>query len=247
MQGRIDYQKEKYNALAHSNLILRKITEFNATESTLIITDAVTFISGFGTAGLMLMASAGIFSYLIIGAAFYFGKDPISGRDQYRKNFLEQLSELVEIYQWCEKTGDKNITYDETFLTLLATIAHFVEDGKNLIVKDRQHSLMFKKILSQSPHHIQFLVEKKTETYTSSSSFGLISSNISSLFFTPEPPPKPPAEITTKPINQPEWIIDIKRHCYKQQTKVEVKPQEKKHESADMLANAVTFVNSFRR
>lgn len=218
MNGRIDYQKDKYNPYLHSNIILHKIIEFNSVESNLVLTDAATFISGMGTASFLWLSSAGFFSYLILGAAFHFGKDQVTGRNKYRKQFLEQLLELLDIYKWCAKTGDELITHDETFLTLLNTIAVFVPEGKELLPQGREYSATFKKILSQSPHHMQFLEEKKEVSFPFS---------MSSLFFK-QPTPKEPLLPNIQFKEQPEWIRSFKSYFYKEQKAGEGQQEDKR-------------------
>lgn len=225
MNTRIDYEKETYNPSLHSNAILNEIIKFNSIESNLVMADGTALLSWGGTAGLMLMISAGFFSWLVIGTIFYLGKDQIAGREEHRQKFFEQGLELLRCYRWCLRTGGDKITFDDTFLTLLETIAIYVPDGKKLLPSNGEYSTAFKKIMSQAPHCMQF-EEKKAEV-----SFY---SMVASMFFKSN---FPPVQAERKPKDQPEWITSLKYRFYKIS-------EEKKPESKDQLSHLVVSAST---
>ncbi len=227
MLTRINYQNDTYSPFLHSNFILNKIIEFNAVESNLILSDAASLVSGLGTAAFMIMNSAGFFYYLALGAAFYFGRDPVLGRNQYRKQFLDKLTELLELYDWCCRMGGEHNTYDDAFLVLLDTIAPYVQDGKKLVLTDRECSPQFKQILSQAPQYLQFLEDRKVETAS-------LTSIVGSLFAKPKPKPAS----SFKPKETLEWIASFKWRFYREEKPADAKMNE------NTLAEAVTTATS---
>jgi len=240
MQTRIDCENEIYNPYFQRNLILQKIIEFNSIETNLVITDAMLFVSGMGTISLMTMLSSSFFYLPVILGALYCVREPMASRHEHRIKFLKEYSELLTLYERCWKTGGYRITYDKTFLTLLETIAPFAPDGKKLLPGDRELSPAFKKILSQAPHHMQFLEEKKTERSFSSA--------ISSIFFKPpEPKPDPAVETEQKLIEQKlkdqSWTVWFKSRFYR--VSDEKKPESKEQPSAALADPAAAAVRNF--
>ncbi len=201
MFSRIDFNQEEYRPAIHRPVILKMINEFQATDLNLVFTDALTAISGMGAVFLLRLLSVGWFTWLVATGVGYFGSDAVTDRSRHRKIFLEQLAELVKTYQWCCETGGEKITSDETFLDILETIAPFIPEGKKLIPKGVVFSPDFKNILSQDPHNVHFIEERKVELSASSLIGSLatsIGSNMSSRFFK-EAPPSPPVSRPLQP------------------------------------------------
>lgn len=243
MLTRIDFQKENYNYYIHGNYILKKIIDFNSVESNLIVTDAVRFLSALGTAGFMLMGSANFFSYILVGTVFYFASDRVSERTEHRIDFLSQLNELLELYQWCLKTGDHaTITEDKTVLKLLEILALYVPDGKILLPTNPfcLYSKEFRDILMRSPLHMH--VEEKR---VPSTILSMVGAKANSFFKSgPETPPAVPD--TNNFSKQPDWIMSLKSTCYKvNASSSEAKPNIS--QLTDELNAAVDFVRDHFR
>lgn len=75
----------------------------------------------------------------------------------------EALQDCYKLYLTCIKSNDLSITYDETFLELLRTLARYIPSIDMLFVWDREQvshqdfSPEFLSILSAAPHNAQFI------------------------------------------------------------------------------------------
>jgi hypothetical protein len=245
---KINYKDEKYSA-SIKEIILHKITRFQSTEFNLLVTDVVTAIAGIEAANLLFMASAGILSWIAVGAAFYFGQNKFTDRDQHREKFIEQLAELQDIYEWCFKTGDKNsLMNDETFMRLLEIIAPLTVDVKRLLPNQGEEiiashtidiskllpkeqnpypSNIFMEILSQPPHCMRF-VNPPVPTIDMRTMLG---------FLKVLPQEKPPAEVEIKLQPRLAWFADLRLRMYgiQQATEPSKKPQENKQQPIDSV------------
>ncbi|OGT46100.1 MAG: hypothetical protein A3E83_08700 [Gammaproteobacteria bacterium RIFCSPHIGHO2_12_FULL_41_20] len=74
------------------------------------------------------------------------------------QEFKKQLAKLLDLYHWCEKSNDINITTDDAFLKLLRTIAPHVLEYKDIQltkpIDPTLISMQFAEIMAQAPHRI---------------------------------------------------------------------------------------------
>lgn len=255
MLRKINYKDEKYSASARE-IILHKITSFQATDLNLLVTDVVTAMAGMETANLLFMASAGFFSWIAVGAAFYFRQNKFTNRDEQRKKFIEQLTELQDIYEWCFKTGDKNsLMNDETFIRLLETIAPLTVDVKKLLPnhgaeitaphtidiskllpkeQNPYPSNIFMEILSQPPHRMRF-VNPPVPTIGMRSFLGILRG---------APEEKPPVQVEIKMQPQLAWFADLRLRMYGVQQAEPV--QENKQQPIDNVIETASRLLKLR-
>lgn len=228
MLTRINYQEEFYVPNYHREFILRKLNEFNAAESNLFLTDATKLISNLGANIFFhLISLTGYLAYPIAGALLYYSA---LDREQYRKPFFKELAELFKLYEWCCRTGGEHITYDDTFLRLLDTIAPYAEKADILVPKDLDYSPQFKQILGHAPQYVQFFEQSKPD-----------SKPFYSIFVSSQPKPKPVS--TYKPKESPQYISNIKWRLYHFNS--QNKPGESKQSPEDQLAKMVTNATTF--
>ncbi len=182
MISEIDFQRVKYDPTIHSAFILNKIVNFNSTYSNLVTVDALTGIPAVGAAFLLATGSLSLLGCLVICTGLYFGRKKLD-RSVCRTQFMNEFTKLMEIYEWCCRTGGDRVTHDETFLKLLKVILPFYAmDAEMLVPKQGDLSDQFRELFSEPPHFIRFSDPKKTPPSLTTK----ITSYVGSYFPSPE-------------------------------------------------------------
>ncbi len=102
-----------------------------------------------------------------IGTGIYcFKKELLKDRLTKDEKLHDHLDKLLQIYQWCVKTGP-NATHDEMVIKLLKTIAPYIPNTNDLMPWGISKNLneTFMDVLSQPLHRVRFvMIEDKSSS-----------------------------------------------------------------------------------
>lgn len=153
----------KYNPLdeTHRQYIEEEVNLFKQNYKKLRNTDRVVGV-GAGIDTLLFFArlvGPGLSFVGYVGLLLY--ATQIAMRQNLYTEHQNRLEKMVEIYNWCIKSNNQRLSYDDSFLNVLDTIAPFVET-ETLMLKNFHSdvSYHFVETLSKAPHKIQFVMMK---------------------------------------------------------------------------------------
>jgi len=97
-------------------------------------------------------------SGLLLSAAFLGLSHQYDGRPEYVKQYQDKLDNLLDISNWCIKTGGSSIVNNDAFLDLIKTLAPFVsfDDMENVILQIGISDALKQIILEQPLYSEQF-------------------------------------------------------------------------------------------